>query len=409
MMELARCKECGGDTIHSNGEVVCTNCGLVLSESVTFDVDPPCNQKHSPAFSRVWDQTEIGSQPYFVGGLGAYIGFNRSFFFKDRRGKPLPAESQHLFAHLKAAYDGQNRFRGYETTYRCFCALNRVAEILKLPKMIRRRAAYLFRKAIANRRVAEGETSLVLIGYCILLAIREFDRTAPSRIKEIATAFQKIGHRVTSKSIVRVGSEYRDLLTPGQRPTRSEDYLGRILDRVVSDKRVLEELKRLSTKPFEYRRSITPVLAKLLGRINAAERGGRNPYVFAASTLYAAEVSLAKQTGRRQLFTQKTIAEIAEVAEYSIREHFCSILKRHSRDLQDYEQTVPSHSPESGPSEGDLNLHLKTALISRRRKETRRSWELDMTNENSPTSVNSTKFSEMETSKSEAPIRLAQT
>jgi transcription initiation factor TFIIIB Brf1 subunit/transcription initiation factor TFIIB len=305
-----------------------------------------------------------------VGGLGAYIGFDRSFYFRDRRGKPLPAESQRLYAHLKAAYDGQSRFKGYETTYRCFCALNRVAEILRLPRTIRRKAAYLFRKAIADQRTVEGETSLVLMGYCILLAMREFDRTTPSRIKEIAAAFQKIGHRVKPKSIARVGSEYRDLLTPRQGPLRSEDYVGRILDRVVSDRRILEELRRLSTNPFEYRQNITAVIVKILSRIKAPERGGRNPYVFAASTIYAAEANLAKQTSRRQIFTQKIIAEIAGVAEYSIREHFCSVLKRHSRDLHGYEQTIPSHSPESGPSEGDSNLHLKAILMSRRRKKT---------------------------------------
>lgn len=273
MIELARCKECGGDTVFSCGEIVCTNCGLVLAESVTFDTDLPCSQKYSPAGSKVLDHAEIGSQPYFVGGLGAYIGFDRSFYFRDRRGKPLPVESQRLYAHLKAAYDRQNRFRGYETTYRCFCALNRVAESLRLPRTIRRRAAYLFRKAIASQRTVERETSLVLMGYCMLLAIREFDRTAPSKIKEIAAAFQKIGHRVKPKTIARVGSEYRDLLTPRQGPLRSEDYMGRILDRVVSDKRVLEELRRLSMNPFEYRKDITQVIVSILSRIKAPERG----------------------------------------------------------------------------------------------------------------------------------------
>jgi len=365
-MELAQCKECGGKTLLSNGEIVCTKCGLVHEETSTFDIDHPFHQRCSQAFSRILDHAEIGSRPYFLGGLGAYIDFDRTFFFRDRRGRPLTPEKQRLFAHLKAAYDVQDRFRGHETTYRCFCSLNRVAEILKLPKTIRRRAAYLFRKAIRSQRRVKRGTSLVLMGYCILLATREFDRTSPSRIREIAEAFQKLGHRVTAKAIVRVGSEYRDLLVPRQYPLRSEDYLGKILDRVVSDKRILHKLRRLSIEPFEYQKSMISVCNTLLKGISGAERGGRNPYVFAASTVYAGEIYLAKREKRKTVLTQKTTAGIAGVAEYSIREHFCSVLKRHLKHLYDYEQITPSHSPVSDPSEGDSTLHLKPIPISRR-------------------------------------------
>ncbi len=363
-MEFTRCKECGGEIVSSQSEIVCTRCGLVLRESHTLDVDPLFNKEHSPRHSKNLSQNEIGSRPYFVGGLGAYIGFDKSFFFKDRNGRPLPEDRQQLFTHLKATYDGQNRHRGYETTYRCFCSLNRVTEIMRLPKAISRRAAYLFRKAMKNQRKVKGGTSLILMGYCLFLATREFDRTIPSRIRDIATAFQRLGHRVTVRSILKIGLEYRDLLVVRQEPFRSEDYLRRILDKVVSDKQVLYKLKQASIDPLEYRYKMVSVCSNLLERINGAERGGRNPYVFSASTVYAGERYLARKRGRKSILTQKLLAEIARVAEYSIREHFCSVLKRH---LDNYEQTTPSHSPESHPSEEGSSLHLNPILISRRR------------------------------------------
>jgi len=327
-------------------------------------MDPLFNKGHPHIDSRILSQNEIGSRPYFVGGLGAYIGFNKSFFFKDRNGRPLPKDRQHLFGHLKATYDGQNRFRGHETTYRCFCSLNRVAEIMRFPKVVSRRAAYLFRKAIRSQRKVKGATSLVLMGYCVLLATREFDRTIPSRIQEIATAFRRLGHRVTAKSILRLGTEYRDLLVVRQQPFRSEDYLGRILDKVVSDEQVLHRIGQVSIDPLEYQQRMILVSSELLGRINGAERGGRNPYVFAVSAVYAGERRLAKENGRKPILTQKILAKIAGVAEYSIREHFCSVLKRH---LDSYKSITPPHSPVSGPSEEASSLHLKPIPISRRR------------------------------------------
>jgi transcription initiation factor TFIIIB Brf1 subunit/transcription initiation factor TFIIB len=363
-MEASLCRECGGNTVSSQGEIVCSSCGLVVTEISVLSIHHPFDQIHYYASPTIREQNEMGSQPNFVGGLGGYIGFNRGFFFRDRKGTPLPAEKQRLFAHLKAAYDQQNRFRGYETTYRCFCSLNRVAEMLRLPKTVRRRAAYLFRKAIASQKKPKGITSLMLMGYCILYATREFDRTVPSRTQEIAEAFQKLGHRVSAKAISRVGSEYSHLFTPEQQLIRSEDYLGRNLERVTSNKKVLKKMSLLSIDRFRYQRNMLHICNDLLRRINGAERGGRNPYIFSASTIYTGERYFAEQTRRKPLLTQKLTAEIIGVAEYSIREHFCSVLKKHIQLLPDYEEITPEHSPVSDPPAADSNLHLNPTRIS---------------------------------------------
>ncbi len=363
-MELFQCKECGGQTISSQGEIVCSSCGLVLTEISVLNISHPFDHIYPPVSSRMRSQNEMGSQPSFVGGLGAHIGFNKGFFFRDRTGRPLPAKEQRLFAHLKAAYDQQNRFRGYETMYRCFCSLNRVTEMLRLPKTVRRRAAYLFRKAIASQKREKGTTSLMLMGYCILHATREIDRTVPSRTGEIAEAFQKLGHRVTVKAILRVGSEYRHLFTPKQPFLRSENYLGRNLEKVTSSILVRKKMRRLSIDHFSYQRDMFSICKDLLERINGAERGGRNPHIFSASTIYAGERYFARQKRRKPLLTQKLTAEIIGVAEYSIREHFCSVLKKHIDLLPDYVEITPEHSPVSDPSAGGSNLHLKPILMS---------------------------------------------
>jgi transcription initiation factor TFIIIB Brf1 subunit/transcription initiation factor TFIIB len=66
----------------------------------------------------------------------------------------------------------------------------------------------------------------------------------------------------------------------------------------------------------------------ILRKISNADRGGRSPYAFAVSTVYAAEKLLAKSERRKSVITQKLLAEITGVAEYTIREHFCTVLKK---------------------------------------------------------------------------------
>jgi len=365
--EAIFCDECGGRTISSCGETVCIDCGIILEKTRTFGIEFRESKEYPSIPKSIRDHSEIGSRPSFVGGLGSYIGFRKNFFFRDMKGKPLPPKKQHLFAHLKAVYNSQNRIRGQETVYRCLCSLQRVVEILRLPKSISRRAAYLFRKAIARQKRIRGTTSLILMGYCLLLATREFDRSMPSRAEDIARAFQNLGHRVTTKALMRVGSEYRDLSVLGRKPVQAEEYLGRIMNKVIADKRVLGKLRQHTIEPLQYQQKMIAICGRLLERINGAERGGRNPYIFAASTIYAVERSLAKKEKRRSLLTQKIVAEITDVAEYSIRDHFCSVLKKHSRSLQVHEQTTPSHSAVSSPPEKVPKSQRKAILISRRR------------------------------------------
>ncbi|MFX1486869.1 MAG: hypothetical protein ACFFBS_07225, partial [Promethearchaeota archaeon] len=77
----------------------------------------------------------------------------------------------------------------------------------------------------------------------------------------------------------------------------------------------------------EYKEELEKKAFEILHSIPSHLRGGRNPYIFAAATIYTADQKLARETGKMYILTQKIIAEITKVAEYSIRDHFCSLLK----------------------------------------------------------------------------------
>jgi transcription initiation factor TFIIIB Brf1 subunit/transcription initiation factor TFIIB len=106
---------------------------------------------------------------------------------------------------------------------------------------------------------------------------------------------------------------------------RSEDYLIRMISMISNSDLIKAKLSHQITESYWHKLHLKAL--ELLNKIPHVERGGRNPYVFAASIIYAAERSLAYEENRRPLLTQKEVASILEVAEYSIRDHYSHITK----------------------------------------------------------------------------------
>ncbi|MEM3593805.1 MAG: hypothetical protein QXS27_03665, partial [Candidatus Jordarchaeaceae archaeon] len=108
---------------------------------------------------------------------------------------------------------------------------------------------------------------------------------------------------------------------------KSEEYLPRIVSDIVSSPLVENRLRERFLTAEEYRNLLLQKSYSILTEIDSANRGGRNPYIFAVSTVYCADRMLSKKTGKKPILTQKILAKIAKVAEYSIRDHYTSVLK----------------------------------------------------------------------------------
>ena len=320
------CEECGGPVILVDGEHVCRNCGLVHEQKLSTSNFAEAETEGEVSLLQM-SHVAPGNRACIVDGLGSYLGYPNSFYFHDAGGASLSPYAQRLYSRLKYICDKRTRFSGNETAYRTLSSLNRVVELLRIPNSARDRAAYLYRKAIKASLGNRYSTSTVLMAYCLLLATREIDTSNPTTIQEIANAFRKLGHRVSSSIIIKAGLHYKVFLDVGSKIRRSEDYLNKVLRQVSSSDPIVNWLSKFKISPQQYKESLFVTSSDILRKISNSDRGGRSPYAFAVSTVYAAEKLLAKNECRKPFLTQKLLAEITGVAEYTIREHFCTVLK----------------------------------------------------------------------------------
>jgi transcription initiation factor TFIIIB Brf1 subunit/transcription initiation factor TFIIB len=327
-MEDLHCAECAGHVILTNGEYVCAKCGLVLERQV---VSNPFQMQESDESSSSRSKTYValGDRATMVGGLGSFIDYQTTHFFYDKSGRPLTPGRQRLFRRLKFDYNLRLRIAKHETAYRALRSLGRVADLLSLPDSIKERAAYYYQKMERNLSSDDVTSHLTLIAYALMLAVRESKEKAPITLQEIADTFQKLGHRVTSRSIIRqaLSTKKKLPITPAKR--LSEDYLQRIVSQTINSPDIRFRIRRARLAVQNYQASLLQYANRLFCTVDAAERGGRNPFIFTVAVVYGADLIMAKTAKRRPILTQRLVSQATNAAEYSVRDHYAKLLKRH--------------------------------------------------------------------------------
>jgi len=314
------CPDCDGVLVTSRGHVVCAECGLVISRefvSPTYQMGEQ-KQGNTPDASMY---VSLGNRMHIVDGLGSYIGFHKDRYFQDANGQSLSGRSQKKFKRLKTIYSTRIRIGKNEAKYRALRTLNHVSKLLMLNEQVRDRTAYLYKKVISDS-VGKVSNNILLIAVCLLMAVREFKNEAPITLDEIANVFEKCGHRVNVRAIVREALRLKSLTGYAPEIRKPKDYVPRVLSMLVNSSRVLSKIKSRGWDPKSYENELREKIHMVLGMIPASKRGGRNPFIFTVSAAYASDRLLASQSGKRPVLTQKLTSTATEVAEYSIRDHF---------------------------------------------------------------------------------------
>ena len=327
-MENLHCTECLGHSILTNGEYVCATCGLVLARQVVsspyqMHEEAGSSSSHSKAY------VALGKRSVMVGGLGSFIDYQASRYFYDRTGRPLAPRRQRLFRRLKYDYNLRLRIAKRETTYRALRSLSRVADLLSLADCVKDRAAYYYHKMDKKLDSSDITSHLTLMAYGLMLAVRESKEHAPITLQEIAEAFQKLGHRVTSRSIIRQALSVKKKIALAPLKRASEDYLPRIVSQTVNHPPIRLRLRRAGLAVQEYQARLVKYANQLFSRISISERGGRNPFIFAVAVVYSSDLLVAKMAKRRPILTQRLISKATNAAEYSVRDHYAKLLKKH--------------------------------------------------------------------------------
>ncbi len=317
---LQSCPDCEGFLVTSRGHVVCANCGLVISREYVAPTYQMGEQKQSdtPDASMY---VSLGNRMHIVDGLGSYIGFHKDRYFQDAHGQALSGRTQKKFKRLKTIYSTRIRIGKNEAKYRALRTLNHVSKLLMLSEQVRDRTAYLYKKVISES-VEKVSNNILLVAVCLLMAVREFKNEAPITLEEIANVFEKCGHRVNVRAIVREALRLKSLTGYAPEIRKPKDYVPRVVSMLMNSSRVLSKVKSRGWDSKSYENELRDKIHMILTMIPASKRGGRNPFIFTVSAAYASDRLIASQFGKRPVLTQKLTSAATEVAEYSIRDHF---------------------------------------------------------------------------------------
>lgn len=292
----SRCPECAGALLDLGDELVCGSCGTVSGKEV---LEAP---------TRPVTAADFTSQ-----ALGGYLG-PLEHGSRERSTRGL-SSTHSTFGYLKLISD----FAGREETasYACVKLIERVCEKLALPRVVAGQAMMIARDLYRPNGAGTQTNSAAVSAHAIIAACK-LARVTTVGVKEVVAVHRLLGRRVKFASLVKLSlaSPYRT------EARRAEDYIGRVVARLSSSEEFTTYLRERGYLPSMYLAHIRGASLAALGAVDGPRRGGHSPVAMAATAVYAGEAVLANIEGRSMLLTQKALANLAGVAEYTVREQY---------------------------------------------------------------------------------------
>jgi transcription initiation factor TFIIB len=289
------CSTCSKDntgiTDPERGEIICNNCGTVISEKL----EDTSHQERS-AFIYEADRTRTGA-PYSLArhdmGLSTIIGKEN----KDASGQIIDLAMRSKMERLRTwNHRSIISSSGDRNLIKAFGQLDRLKEKLGLSATIVEKAAYIYRRA-QERGLIKGRTIDTMLAAAVYSACRETE--TPRTIKDIAA----VGN-IRRKNLAR---NYRTLVF-------ELDIKIPIVDPMKCIARVANRLKINEKTKYH----AVNIMEEVVDReINA----GKEPIGLAATVLYASSIKTEEK------ISQKDIAAASGVTEVTIRNRFKDLRK----------------------------------------------------------------------------------
>ncbi len=307
-------------------ERVCSKCGLVVEE-ILEDSTYIISKRDFRGGSFPGQFISPGNTITDLWNLGSTIGYpKQKNAFADWNNQPISPANQASFAKLKNR-DLRTKFKRRETRLRILTTLKDVASKLELTQTVAQKAAYLYNRVVRGEG-GQVPNNVTLLAVCLVFASRSEGRNAPVAVTELARVFRQLGHYVTDRLILRGCLAYKKYANYGRMARRSEEYLERMLSQITQHPGLAKRVQKKAGRPFtEYVQVLGTTARQLLAGFPLRERRGLNPYILSAAMVYAADRVLAKELDTPGVLRQNIVASATGVAEYSIRDHFVTVLK----------------------------------------------------------------------------------
>jgi transcription initiation factor TFIIB len=291
-LPVERCSECGGSSLvndQSSGEVVCTNCGFVITTKLP-DRGPEWRAFTPEQHTK---KARVGAPYTFaIHDKGLSTNIER----RDIRGYPSEKRAQ---LYRLRRWQRRTRFSGYaeRNLASALSEMHRVADPLNLPKNVLETAAIMYRKAI-KKRLTRGRSVRAMAAAAIYLACRQC-----KLLRTIEEFSQAAGINK-----VEVARYYR-LLVKDLGYFVSPQKAGKYITKFCSKLGLTGEIEEVA---FE----ILQVARELRLTCGRAAKG-----IAAASCYIASKVF-------RNYRTQRELAEVARVTEVTIRNRYKELMKK---------------------------------------------------------------------------------
>ena len=321
---LEFCAECGGQIINSGFEMTCSHCGIVVSDlrlkpEYIYESWNATNDRSAKQY------VSFGQNCDMIGILATNIGKNEMETLRDYKGRVLNPETQKSFKRMIKYYQKNSGLKHHESEYRILKQIILACSYLEVGKQIQENACKTFIKIARVERTLKNR--VVIGAACLLMAIKESDTHAPISIQEIVDVYSNMAHRMTERLIMRVFLTYPKYFKKKFNPKKSEDYLIRMVNQLVNEKRIEQWILSFGYSKEEYALLLIKKSQEILEKVNVCSRAGRNPMILTAAVIYCSDKIIAREHGHRTILTQKSASEAMRVAEYSIRDHFVKLLK----------------------------------------------------------------------------------
>lgn len=314
------CSECGGKLIDTGTDVVCRICGLVnarIYQHPNFQT-----VKTSKSYGSVY--TSTGNISVNGERLGTRIGKFSDKYLADFSGKPIGNENKEKYNRYRKIQDYYISSNDNDRSYRATKMMGSIIGTLELPEKVKTASYFIYSKI--NQDKIPKIRMIDMVSAAIYLAIRT--QTYNLRIKELIGNIESLGYNITGRQILAAAAIIKRETKLRVRNVRPENYIERIITNLANNYNLQKKLSKNFIEKTTYIQCLRKLTKDLLIKLSDEERGGRDPFALACACVVGADVVIGRYNKRRRGYlTQRTLAKINDVAEFTLREHYLTIVK----------------------------------------------------------------------------------
>jgi transcription initiation factor TFIIIB Brf1 subunit/transcription initiation factor TFIIB len=294
------CDECATPLIPLEQSLVCPSCGLLHDQAY---------QTRTPL-------------PGFKQRLGSLIAMTNSDLRQGvRQNEGFHAQYRRLGDLQESIYRGS-----YLDVFRLKRDLQNIAEGLLLPQAVVELTMNLFHETTSKVRNPYNSHAL-LLAVCFIKVTREMGNLAPVKIIEVAEAFAARGYKFSPRLLAKT-LYYASNLMPVKKFRSCEECVGKVIQRLGHAAFLRMRADAIDLDMNDYLSRLERLSGDLLESVPPVKRSGRNPFLLAASSVYASSTVISKEKGINSLFTKTEFSREVGIAEYTLRSHLAEIFNK---------------------------------------------------------------------------------